>query len=235
MAQHYTARVAAKNQLTEKVYLVDFQIVNPPTLDFKAGQNIMLLISEGVNRTMSIASPPQGDGHILMVQDVAPMGPGSLWTLGLKIGDEVRFVAPTGGALSMIDSSRQKVLAATGTGIAPFRAMILDFLHKQTDVPNSLLLLYWGLRYETDVYWADEFGDLEKKYPNFKFNLILSKPADIWTGKRGHVTEHIMRDVKDLPDSDFYLCGNKEMIKDVKAQLLVNNVPEAQIKTELFY
>jgi len=149
-------------------------------------------------------------------------------SVGVFVHSATDFTVPADPAAAMI-------MVGPGTGIAPFRAMILDFLHKQTDVPNSPLLLYWGLRYETDVYWADEFGDLEKKYPNFKFNLILSKPADIWTGKRGHVTEHIMRDVKDLPDSDFYLCGNKEMIKDVKAQLLVNNVPEAQIKTELFY
>ncbi|MBU2544611.1 hypothetical protein KJ618_04050, partial [Patescibacteria group bacterium] len=131
---------------------------------------------------------------------------------------------------------RKKVFVATGTGIAPFRSMIIDCLSRyELLTMNYELILYWGLRLEEDIYWKEEFENLEKQYPNFHFYLVLSKASDHWQGKTGHVTEHVLNEEKDLENSDFYLCGNKEMVKELEEQLLAKNVPKERIKTELFY
>lgn len=227
-----TAKVAAKTQLTAKIYEVKFQLVNPDRLEFQAGQNLMLMIAPGINRAMSIASPPSQKNQLLMVADISPMGPGSVWTLNLKEGQEVNFLAPTGGDLMMLGSDRKKVFVATGTGIAPFRAMILDYLEHGG---KAQIELYWGLRFEEDLYWQEEFKAISKSTANFQFHLILSKPTANWQGTTGHVTEHVLSEVPDLPSCDFYLCGNKTMVSDVRDQLLSKNVPKEQIKTELFY
>lgn len=225
--QKFTAVVAGKEKVSSKVYLVNFKLINPPEIEFTAGQNIMLFISSGVNRTMSIASPPSFKTEILMAHDVSPMGPGSVWTLNLKVGDQVEFMGPTGGSLTLTDSGRKKILIATGSGIAPFHSMILD-------KPSLPITLYWGLRHAEDIFWQAEFQRLETEYPNFHFNLVLSKPDASWQGKVGHVTEHVLQE-QELPSSDFYLCGNKAMVDELKAALLAKNVPIEQIKTELFY
>lgn len=222
MAAKITVEVIKKEQVTEKVYFVTFKLVDPPTIDFRAGQNMMLMISPGVNRTMSIASPPSEKNELLMVHDVSPRGPGSKWTLGLKVGDKATIVAPTGGILSFIDSPWKKVMIATGTGIAPFHSMILD-------KPTLPMVLYWGMRFETDIYWKDEFETV------LPFHLALSKPSKNWKGLRGHVTEHVLENEKDMQNSEFYLCGNKAMIEELRTKLLERNVPKEQIKTELFY
>lgn len=228
MAQKIQVEVVKKEQVTEKVYMVTFRLVDPPTIDFRAGQNMMLMIAPGVNRTMSIASPPSKKDELLMVHDISPMGPGSQWTLGLKVGDRATIVAPTGGMLSFIDSPRRKVMVATGTGIAPFHAMILD-------KPSYLMSLYWGLRHEEDVYWETEFETIAALNTSFRWQLILSQPTQSWTGARGHVTEHLFSSEKNFTNSEFYLCGNKAMIEEVRAKLLERDVPKEQIKTELFY
>lgn len=232
MAAKITLQVSHKEQVTEKVYLVTFKLVSPPTIDFRAGQNMMIMIAPGVNRTMSIASPPSQNQELQMVHDVSPMGPGSRWTVGLKVGDSATIVAPTGGALSFIDSPRRKVLVATGAGIAPFHAMVIDYLTKGGQAP---VILYWGQRYEHDIYWKDEFDRVASEHPTFTWHQVLSKPSDAWQGLRGHVTEHVMETEKDMLQSDFYLCGNKAMIEEVRAKLIERNVPKEQIKTELFY
>lgn len=228
MAQKITVEVIKKEQVTEKVFFVTFRLVTPPAIDFRAGQNMMLMVSPGINRTMSIASPPSQKNEVLMIHDVSPMGPGSQWTLGLKVGDSATIVAPTGGSLSFIPSSKKKVMIATGTGVAPFHSMMLD-------KPNLSMVLYWGLRYETDVYWKEEFDRISSFHPNFTWHQVLSKPSDSWRGLRGHVTEHVLEREKNMPESEFYLCGNKAMIEEVRTKFLEQNVPKEQIKTELFY
>lgn len=232
MAAKIQVEVSGKRKITEKVYLVTFKLLDPPTIDFKAGQNMMLMIAPGVNRTMSIASPPKNNTELLMVHDISPMGPGSQWTLHLSVGDKATIVAPTGGALSLIDSPKKKVLVATGTGVAPFRAMVLDALSAHPQLP---IILYWGQRYEDDVYWKDEFDAIAQEHPNFSWHQILSQPTEVWQGLRGHVTEHVLSRETEKELSEFYLCGNKAMVEELRTALLAQNVPAAQIKSELFY
>jgi len=236
MAQKFTAEVIKKEKVSSKVYLVTFKLLSPAAISFKAGQNMMLMISTGVNRTMSIASPPSEKNTLLMAHDTSPHGPASLWTEQLKVGDPATFVAPTGGVLSLLDTNKRKVLIATGTGIAPFRSMILDKLSAiSSQSSDCLMVLYWGLRREEDVFWNEEFDELQKLFSNFSWRLIYSKPSESWKGDRGHVTEYVMNNEKDMENSEFYLCGNKAMVSEMNAKLLERNVPKEQIKTELFY
>lgn len=235
MAQKIILEVSKKEQVTEKVFFVTFRLISPPAIDFRAGQNMMLMVSPGVNRTMSIASPPSQKNEVLMIHDVSPMGPGSQWTVGLKVGDKATIVAPTGGALSLIPSPKKKVLIATGTGAAPFHSILLEYLRDGTIPQQAPLVLYWGLRFETDVYWRAEFDRIAALNPFFTWHLILSKPTDAWKGLHGHVTERVMETEQEMEQSEFYLCGNKAMIEEVREALLKRNVPKEQIKTELFY
>ena len=236
MAQRFEAIVIKKEKVSSKVYCVTFQLVSPQTIEFKAGQNMMVIMGEGVNRTMSIASPPSEKNTILMAHDTSPKGPGSLWTEGLKVGDTVTFVAPTGGVLSLLPTNKRKVLIATGTGIAPFRSIIMDKLsvvsHQSS---NCSIILYWGLRYEEDVFWKEEFDSLQSLHQNFSWRLIYSKPPQAWTGDTGHVTECVLENEKEMENSEFYVCGNNAMVDEVSAKLLERNVPKEQIKMELFY
>lgn len=232
MAEKITLEVVKKERVTENVYFVTFKLISPPTIEFRAGQNMMLMVAPGINRTMSIASPPFKKDEILMVHDISPMGPGSAWTLGLGVGDTATIMAPTGGALSFLDTPKKKVMVATGTGVAPFHAMILDYLFRKGEAP---LVLYWGQRYERDIYWKEEFDHIHALNPSFMWYQVLSKPTGSWAGRKGHVTEHVLAEENDMEHSEFYLCGNRGMIEEVRAKLLERNVPKEQIKSELFY
>lgn len=125
--QTHTANVFEKNKISAKVYQVTFVLQSPPATSFIAGQTMVLIIDEKVRRTMSIASSSRESDRLTMVHDVSPGGPGSLWTEALKIGDEVKITAPT-GRFVLEESPRSKIFVATGTGVAPFRSMLLDML-----------------------------------------------------------------------------------------------------------
>jgi len=231
MAQKIQLEVIKKEKMTDKVYFVTFRLVSPIEFSFKAGQNMMLMVAPGINRTMSIASSPT-EKDILMVHDVSPMGPGSLWTEKLSIGDRAFVVAPTGGALTFVESQRKKVMVATGTGIAPFHSMIVDYVACNKE---AALSLYWGLRYEKDIYWKEEFDTIASLHPHFSWRVMLSKPSMQWRGLTGHVTEYVLQAETDIQHSEFYLCGNKGMIEEMRSTLIERGALVEQIKTELFY
>ncbi len=230
--QKFQAVIEKKEQLTKSVILVTFQLVNPSEIMFLAGQTLMLNVSQGINRSMSIASPPQDKTHILMCHDVSPNGPGSQWTIAHNVGDTATFMAPLGMFVMDKESHRKKVLVATGTGIAPYRSMLLDYLENGG---TDDITLYWGMRHEEDLYWVSDFQQLSLTYPHFRFVLTLSKPTDSWQGRRGRVTEHVIQEEQNLPATDFYLCGNQLMIKDVETQLAQKGVPTRQIFKELYF
>lgn len=225
--QLFTARLGFIEKVSSKVYLERFDLIEPKEIIFSAGQTVMVRVAPGINRSMSIASPPREKFSITLVHDVSPMGPYSKWALGAKVGDSMTLVGPLGIFGFNKESKRKKICIATGSGIAPFHSMIFD---GSFDVS-----LYWGLRHEEDIFWKDEFETIAKQNPSFHFVFTLSQPKETWVGMRGRVGDHVFVDEKNLKDNDFYLCGSREMVKEMEGRLLAAGVPKEQIKKELFY
>lgn len=238
--QKYTITIISKEKVGQHIYFVRFALPDGQELHFQAGQTVMFKVqgvnpdSIGVNRSMSIASPPSENKGILMCHDTSPMGPFSLWTIHANIGDTIEILGPLGIFTLNKESPRNKILIATGTGIAPFRSMLLDvFSNHEPSTIHYELMLYWGLRRETDIYWDDEFTDLAKRFPNFHYYLTLSQPQPSWEGHRGRVTAHLDEIID--PNAEYYLCGSSGMIGEVKQKLLDAHVPSEQIKNEAFF
>jgi NAD(P)H-flavin reductase len=230
--QQFRTIIEKKEQLTKDVFLVTFKLIDPPEITFFAGQTFMLTVDNNVKRMMSIANPPSDKTHILLCHDTSPNGPASQWTRSRKVGDTAVLMGPFGMFTIDRESHRKKVLIATGTGIAPFRSMVLDYLENGG---TDDITIYWGLRHEEDVYLAEDFGKISMKYPNFRFVLTLSQPTSSWQGKTGRVTVHIVQDEQNLPGTDFYLCGNHNMINDIETLLAERGVPKPQVHKELLF
>lgn len=226
--QKFKSRLAAIEKISAKVYLERFELIEPKEITFLAGQTVMLYVAPGVNRAMSIASPPSEKTSITFAHDVSPMGAYSTWALSAKVGDPMEFMGPLGAFILDRQSRREKVFVATGTGIAPFHSMILDC------ISDAEIVLYWGLRHEEDIFWQKEFEELSHTYSNFRFVLTLSQPGDNWQGKRGHVQDHLFSQ-QNLMEAEYYVCGNKLMVDDLRTKLKAAGVPDTQVKFELFY
>lgn len=222
----HTTRIQQIQKLTETVYLFTFSFLDTGAMQFQAGQYGTVIIDGATRRQYSFCSDPKQTETVQMVIDTKPMGPGSTYFLSKKVGDAIQLLAPL-GVFTVTPSPRKKILIATGTGIAPLKAMILD---APQDVP---MVLYWGLRHEEDIYWYEEFEALAKQYSSFTYTLSLSQPSDAWAGLKGHVTDQINR-IEQMDAHDYYICGNQHMIADVQTVLLAHHVPEGQIKTERF-
>lgn len=231
--QLYTARLEDKIELNSKFVHYFFELENPHTLNFQAGQYTSIKVDEkGQRRSYSFCSSPGITHGFELMVDVTPGGIGVQFLQNLAFGQQISAMAPMGRFVLAEDTTNDIVFVATGSGVAPFRSMILDLLQEHQDQRN--ITLYWGLRHVEDLAWQDEFQELSKYFPNFRFNPVISQAPPEWPMSRGRVTDVLA--VHETPtNAHFYLCGNKPMIEDVKNLLLSKNVDLSNIHHELFY
>ncbi len=211
-----SAQVSRIRDLTYDVREISLHLVDPPQLDFKAGQFISFeVFNEGLKRPLvrpySIASPPS-QREITLVLNLIAGGPGSTYLFSLKAGDKTRFTGPAGSFYLREDVTRDLLFVATGTGIAPFRSMLLTLFERGVSRPVTL---YWGLRSQRDLYYQEELEGLARAHQNFACVTTLSRPENGWAGERGRVTRLVEERVSSVKDLAVYLCGNNGMIKAV--------------------
>jgi NAD(P)H-flavin reductase len=188
---------------------------------------------EGMRRSYSVASLP-GKDYIDILIDVSPMGLGSKYFLGLNVGDEVEILGFLGkfNVATELSAEDQLLFIATGTGLAPVRPMIEEVLTGRKFMGKVILV--WGMRKETDLYWVEEMERLKRDYENFDFELVLSQSTEEWPGNKGHVGDVVEKMELNWPKVKAYLCGAPEMIEDMNKRLSGFGVPNEGIVFERY-
>jgi CDP-4-dehydro-6-deoxyglucose reductase len=194
-----------------------FEVPEVEQLHFKPGQFVSFsetLKGRKITRPYSIVSLPDGNRFELCLNLVRE-GVFTPHLFEMKPGDSIDMSAPL-GFFVVRDPTKEAVFIATGTGIAPFRAMTPDYLSHPD--ANQLTLIF-GVRHEHTIYYRDDFQALASSYPNFRFWPTLSRGGSSWTGSTGHVQAHLVEAIGDRRDLDIYICGLKTMVDDVRAIL----------------
>jgi ferredoxin-NADP reductase len=230
------ARLLDWKELTPEVHQFRFEVPGVEHLQFTPGQFVFVIErKEGktIKRAYSIASPRAGNRFELCLNRV-PDGVVSSWLFGLKPGDEVDIREPV-GHFTLRHPERRAVFIATGTGIAPFRSMLLDHLPRTQ--PNITLL--FGVRYEEGLLYRDELETLGRDYPSFRFLPTLTRPGPDWKGRQGRVQDHLdealaLTSPEDRKDVDVYICGLREMVESVRRNLLERGFHRKQIISERY-
>lgn len=195
--------------------------------DFLAGQWMKLYLPGGLDRDYSIASPPRpldapGSDRFELAITRVEGGPGSAALFALEPGARIACLGPN-GLFVREDRHRDApaVYVATGTGLAPLRAILLDELARAEPTPQWLL---FGCRAEEDLLYRDELEALARRHPRFRYVPTLSRPTEDWEGRRGYVQTHLPALAADLAalggaPPHYYVCGLTKMIDDVRRTL----------------
>jgi CDP-4-dehydro-6-deoxyglucose reductase len=147
----------------------------------------------------------------------------------MQPGDRIGMRPPL-GTFVLRQPPRDSVLVATGTGIAPFRAMLQA--HLGPGSPGFTLL--FGVRYESTLLYREEFEAMERTFPQFRFWPTLSRPDASWQGRTGHVQAHLEEAIGGRRDVDIYLCGLKQMVDDVRSIVKGMGFDRKQIRYEKY-
>jgi CDP-4-dehydro-6-deoxyglucose reductase len=246
------ACLITSSDLAPEVRQFVFEAIDSATLDFTPGQFVSVTEeipnadgsgTKSITRAYSIASAPDGSNRFELCLNRVGGGRMSPHLFGLQPGDTVQMTAPL-GTFTLRDHAlnvgHHSIMIATGTGVAPFRAMLQRCLQA---APHARFSLLFGVRYESHLLYRDEFQSLAERYANFRFIPTVSRPTEHWTGKTGHVQEHL-EEALNLGHSftgvpaerplDFYLCGLKPMVDGVRAILKEQGFDRKQIRYEKY-
>lgn len=234
----YRARLKEKIQLTQDTYDFVFTLEEPHTLDFKAGQFVLIKekhpdTGELLSRAYSVASPPSQNHELTFNIEIVEGGKLTPLMERWEKGKETEMQGPFGHFVLKSPPERDHlVFVGTGTGIAPLRSMVEDLLaHGDT----RHLSVYFGLRSEANIFYRDLFEQLVAIHPTLDFTLTLSRPSEAWTGSTGRVTAILPSIPFDALKTDVYLCGGKLMIDEVKQLFLDKGFEKNHIFFEQFF
>jgi ferredoxin-NADP reductase len=230
----YTARLEEKLQYNDKYTQYSFELKEPYRLEFQAGQYISVKVSDrGERRSYSICSTPDNQHQFDLLIDSSPGGLGVKFFQNLEFGAEIEALAPMGKFVIPEDLLVDHlVFIAAGSGVAPFKSIIEDQLRNKQD--QRQITLHWGMRHAEDLFWLEEWQDLDEVFTNFHFHPVLSQAPKTWTLCRGRVTDCLS--VHERPtNAAYFLCGSQNMIQDVTAILTEQGINQKLILTEKFY
>lgn len=229
----YQSKVLQNLKLTDKFRFIRLQVQDKVDFSFKAGQFVTIKVAENIYRSYSISSLSSLLPTWEMLIDISPQGPGTKYLGKLQVGDIIVSTSPRGIFYLQDNLTPGITMGATGCGIASIKPLIEELLIKN---PRQKIDLFWGLRFSQDVFLKDQFDAWKKTYSNFNYQIILSRPDNTWSGLTGHITEHVVKFVSEQKaDTSIYICGNNDMITDVKDNLVKNNFPEEKIVSEKHY
>lgn len=212
----FSALLQRRQKLTEHTF--EIHLSRPDGFGFTPGQRIRLKHAN-IERDYSLINAPDSDQLGICVRHVAG---GLLSPILAKSAAGTKFQAAGPlGYFTFKPSCRKPVFAATGTGIAPFRAMTRSGI-------TDFILLH-GVRNPEELYYKDLFLQSAGQY----IPCISSAAPATENHFKGRLTAYLRRYL-DPGAYDFYLCGRNDMIRDV-LWLIDDRFPGSLVYTEIFY
>ena len=167
-----------------------------------------------IKLNVRVATPPPG-------KDVNP-GVGSSYIFNLKPGDKVMISGPYGEFYAK-ETEREMCFVGGGAGMAPMRSHIFDQLKRLNS--NRTMTYWYGARSKCEMFYDDEFKELETLNSNFKYNVALSEPKeeDNWDSYVGFIHQ-VLKDEyldkhEDPTEIEYYICGPPLMLDAMRVML----------------
>ncbi len=203
--------------------------------------------SEPTFRAYSMANhPAEGNLIMLNIRIATPpfdrvkggfkkVNPGvcSSYIFSRKPGDKVTISGPY-GEFFLKDNDNEMMFIGGGAGMAPMRSHLFHLFHTVKEKEKKITFWY-GARSWREVFYYEQFREIEKNFPNFTFHLALSDalPEDNWTGPTGFIHQVIydmyLSKHEEPEEIDYYLCGPPMMNDAVQKMLFNLGVPNENI------
>jgi ring-1,2-phenylacetyl-CoA epoxidase subunit PaaE len=241
--QFHTVQVSAIDRLTTDAVAITFAVPDELAGEytFSPGQHVTvrcLAAGDDGRRTYSLCSAP---GVVRIGVKQIPGGVFSTYALGgLRIGDDVELMTPTGRFTTDVDAARPRHRAAivAGSGITPVLSIAEATLRAE---PASRFTLIYGNRSAEAVMFLDEIADLKDRFPDrLAVFHVLSREvrdASLLTGRLDRAKLDELLEVAIAPTTvdEWFVCGPAPMIDAARAALREHNVDDAAVHVELFH
>jgi Na+-transporting NADH:ubiquinone oxidoreductase subunit F len=153
------------------------------------------------------------------------------------------------GEFLIKETDREMLYIGGGAGMAPMRSHLFHLFH--TLKTNRKVTFFYGGRTKKELFYIDEFRQIEKEFPNFKCVVALDNPLpeDNWTlkedisdptgdGFKGFVHQVVIKEFlskhPEPEDLEVYFCGPPMMNQSVLKMADDWGIPSEQVAFDDF-
>lgn len=224
--------IPSKIDLISKISsdVIELHLRIPPNASFRylSGQYINIIKGD-YKRSYSIANTNSSSNLVFFIKNYGEGRFSNYLFNEAKINDLLRIEGPIGTFFFRKTNKKNIVFLATGTGIAPVKAILELMNENNTDQIEKNIYLFFGGRNEEDLFWKPTFKNIK-----VHFIPVLSRSNGDWIGEKGYVQDIVVSKEIDLADSVLYACGSENMIKDSRALLIKNGLSEEAFYSDAF-
>ncbi|TWO72302.1 2Fe-2S iron-sulfur cluster binding domain-containing protein [Caenimonas sedimenti] len=222
------ARIEGLDRFADDVMSVRLRFPPGSVIRYMPGQYLDVIGPGGLRRSYSIANAPRSDGRLcLHIRRVEGGAFSAYWFEHANVNDLLRIHGPLGTFSLRSDAKRNLVFLATGTGIAPVKAMLEALAQADT---THILHVYWGGRTPADHYFDPVPAGMPVRYTK-----VLSRAPACGGGHRnGYVQQAVLDDRIPLADATVFACGSDAMIHAARAKLVEHGLHPRQFHSDAF-
>jgi NAD(P)H-flavin reductase len=206
---------------TPKIRRYKIEIPQLHHFDYEPGQFIHLELPLGEKRNFraySIASSYKDKNLIELIISYNGKGKGTGYIFEHFVpGFPVRISSALGKFVLPKKIEKEICFICTGVGISPFRSMYNYII--QNNIEHKGIKLIFGTRESEDICYYYELNSLDNANELFDYLPVLSRDDSGWQGKKGYVHDIYRELYSDGRDTDFYICGWKDMVKEARKNL----------------
>src|SRR5690606_32266675 len=241
MIHFHTLTVKSVEKSTPTSVIVTFDIPEElkDTFKFIPGQHITIkkeLNNEELRRSYSICSSTDQNTLSIGIKAIKD-GTFSEYAQSIQVGDRFEIYPPEGHFTYEPAQLKDQNIAAfaAGSGITPIMSIMKEVLQHT----NSKFLLVFGNKSITETMFHKQISDLLQQYPErliVQFIYSQKEEVNALFGRieKSSINFMLRNKCHDIPLGALYLCGPQDMTETVAKVLLENEIPQEQIKTELF-
>ncbi|MDP2420237.1 FAD-binding oxidoreductase [Sediminibacterium sp.] len=224
------AKIQSIDKLIPDVIKVTLRL--PPNVNFayNAGQYVNLIRGQ-TKRSYSIANSFKEENSLcFFIKNYENGEMSRYWFNEAKENDLIRLEGPLGSFFLRETDKTNIILLATGTGIAPIKAILEKVKEQFGNYQNKIFWLFFGARTEKDIFWVPN----SIEFVNLKFVKALSRELINSDCYIGYVQNAMINLNIDLTDAQVYACGSSFMIESARRLCIENGLPENEFFSDAF-
>ncbi|SOB80584.1 CDP-4-dehydro-6-deoxyglucose reductase [Sphingomonas guangdongensis] len=223
------ARIVSIETLAPDIVRVVLKTPPASPLRFLPGQYIDVL-ADGVRRSYSLANAPRADNQLELLIKRYPGGQLSgFWFERAKPNDLIRIEGPLGTFFLRDEAPVEILFLATGTGIAPVKALLEEIAADPSRAARHRIRVFWGNREAENFCWDPVDLGLD-----IGFHHLLSGGDPLWDRRRGYVQDAAVADGVDVSETVVYACGSNAMITAARNLLTARGLPPKRFFSDAF-
>lgn len=166
-----------------------------------------------------------------------PNGAASHYFFNASPGERAKMSGPFGALVLPRSDPARYLLIGTGTGVAPYRAMLPELELRMAQNPELRVELVMGVRRPQELIYGEEFEAVAERYPGFRFHACYSRhmPETPRPHERAGRVQVLFEPLAPEPERDLvYICGNPDMVDEAGSWFLARDFSPRSVKREKY-